>query len=78
MLCAQWRCLGFDVDGGDADYFVVPARNCLLLPDQISFVAGALMTDMIGSQYHTQKVLGVAAAMTVAVFGLGPMGAAAV
>lgn len=78
MLCAQWRCLGFDIDGGDADFFVVPARNCLPLPDEVSFVAGALMTDMVGSQYHTQKVLEVRGGQTVAVVGLGPMGAAAV
>jgi propanol-preferring alcohol dehydrogenase len=78
MLCAQWQCLGFDVDGGDADYFVIPARNALPLPDDLSFVAGAVMTDMIGSQYHTQKVLGVRGGETVGVVGLGPMGAAAV
>ena len=78
MLCPEWKCLGFDLDGGDADYFVLPARNCLPLPDEFSFVAGALMTDMIGTQYHTQKVLAVDAGKTVAVFGLGPMGAAAV
>jgi threonine dehydrogenase-like Zn-dependent dehydrogenase len=78
MLCAKWKCLGFDIDGGDADYFVVPARNALLLPDEVSFVGGSLMTDMIGSQYHTQKQLHVRGGMTVGVFGLGPMGAAAV
>jgi threonine dehydrogenase-like Zn-dependent dehydrogenase len=78
MLCPDWKCVGFDVDGGDADYHLLPERNCLLLPDEISFVGGAVMTDMIGTQYHTQKVLGVNAATTVAVFGLGPMGAAAV
>jgi len=78
MLCAQWKCVGFDVDGGDADYHLLPARNCLPLPDEVSFTAGALMTDMVGSQHHTQKVLGVRGGKTVAVFGLGPMGAAAV
>jgi propanol-preferring alcohol dehydrogenase len=78
MLCPQWKCLGFDVDGGDAEYFVIPARNALKLPASVSFVAGALMTDMVGSQYHTQKVLGVRGGKTVAVVGLGPMGAAAV
>ncbi|MGH3518296.1 MAG: zinc-binding dehydrogenase [Haloechinothrix sp.] len=78
MLCNQWKCLGFDVDGGDADYFVLPARNALPLPDEMSFVTGALMTDMIGTQYHTQKVLSVRSGQTLAVFGLGPMGAAAV
>jgi threonine dehydrogenase-like Zn-dependent dehydrogenase len=78
MLCETWQCLGFDIDGGDAEYHVLPERNCLPLPDEISFVAGALLTDMVGSQHHTQKVLGVRGGHTVAVFGLGPMGAAAV
>jgi propanol-preferring alcohol dehydrogenase len=78
MLCPNWKCLGFDVDGGDADYLVAPAHNCLKLPDQLSYEAGAVMTDMVGTQYHTQKRLGVSGADTVAVFGLGPMGAAGV
>lgn len=78
MLCPEWRCLGFDVDGGDADYFVLPARNCLQLPDELSYVAGALATDMIGTQYHAQSALDVRGGRSVAVFGLGPMGAAAV
>ncbi len=78
MLCPNWKCLGFDVDGGDADYLVAPAQNCLKLPDQLSYEAGAVMTDMVGTQYHTQKRLGVSGADTVAVFGLGPMGAAGV
>jgi threonine dehydrogenase-like Zn-dependent dehydrogenase len=78
MLCPEWKCLGFDVDGGDADYLVAPAVNCLELPGELSFAAGALMTDMIGTQYSTQKRLGVSGATTLAVFGLGPMGAAGV
>lgn len=78
MLCPSWKCLGFDVDGGDADYLVAPAYNCLKLPDQLSYEAGAVMTDMVGTQYHTQKRLGVSGVDTVAVFGLGPMGAAGV
>jgi 2-desacetyl-2-hydroxyethyl bacteriochlorophyllide A dehydrogenase len=78
MLCEQWKCFGFDVHGGDADYFVLPERNCLPLPEQLSFRAGAVMTDMVGSQYHVQKQLGVAGGKTLAVFGMGPMGSAAV
>ena len=78
MLCPNWICLGFDVDGGDADYIVAPAQNCLRLPDQLSYEAGAVMTDMVGTQYHTQKRLGVSGADTVAVFGIGPMGSAGV
>ncbi len=77
-LCSQWRCLGFDVNGGDADYLVVPGENCLKLPDQLSYEAGAVMTDNIGTLYYTQKRLGVSGASTVAIFGLGPMGGAGV
>ncbi|HEV7956881.1 MAG: alcohol dehydrogenase [Microbacteriaceae bacterium] len=78
MLCAQWKCFGFDFDGGDAEFFMLPEKNCLPLPDSISFRAGAVMTDMVGSQYHVQKQLGVSGSTTVAIVGLGPMGAAAV
>lgn len=78
MLCPEWKCLGFDIDGGDADYLVVPAVNCLKLPDELSFEAGAVMTDMIGTQYSAQKRLQISGASTVAIFGLGPMGAAGV
>jgi threonine dehydrogenase-like Zn-dependent dehydrogenase len=78
MLCPRWQCLGFDVDGGDAEYFVLPAVNCLKLRSEVSYAAGALMTDMVGTQYHTQKRLGVSGSSTVAIFGLGPMGGAGV
>lgn len=78
MLCSNVKILGFDLDGGNADYFVVPAVNCVKLPDEISYDAGAVMTDMIGTQYHAQKKLAVSGATTMAVFGLGPMGAAAI
>jgi threonine dehydrogenase-like Zn-dependent dehydrogenase len=45
--------------------------------DQVA-VAGAVMTDMIGTQYSAQKRLGVSGATTLAIFGSGPMGAAGV
>ena len=32
FLCPNWKCIGFDVDGGNADYIVVPAGNCLQTP----------------------------------------------
>lgn len=78
MLCNVWKCFGFDISGGDADYFVIPERNALPLPDHFSFKAGAVMTDMIGSQFSVQKRLGVNGSQTIAVIGLGPMGLAAV
>ncbi|AMB42115.1 MULTISPECIES: zinc-binding dehydrogenase [Paenarthrobacter] len=78
MLCPDWKCFGFDFPGGDAEYFTIAARNALPLPEQFSFKAGAVLTDMIGSQYHVQKKMAVSGNKTVAVIGLGPMGSAAV
>ena len=78
MLCPRWRCLGFDLNGGDAEYVSVPSFNCMPIPDEMSFASAALSTDMVGTQYSTQERLGISSADTVAIFGLGPMGAAAV
>jgi len=78
FLCRTWKCLGFDVDGGDADYLVVPEKNCLPLPHAIDYETGAVMTDMIGTQFATQRTLDVSGEDTVAVFGMGPMGSAGV
>ena len=77
-LCSEWKCLGFDIDGGDADYMVVPDWVCLKLPDEMSYAAGTLLLDNVGTQYNTQKRLGVSGATTVAMFGIGPMGSAGV
>jgi len=69
---------GADVDGGDAEYIVVPAANCLPIPATMSYEVATVATDMIGTQFSTQKRLAVSGADTVAIFGLGPMGAAGV
>jgi D-arabinose 1-dehydrogenase-like Zn-dependent alcohol dehydrogenase len=74
ILCKTWKCLGFDVDGGHAELIKVPAENCLRIPDQMSFIEGALSTDKFGGLYHCQKQLGVSARNSLAIFGIGPMG----
>lgn len=74
MLCEEFRCLGFDLDGAHADYLVVPAYNVLPLPDEMSFLEGAVSTDVGGTLYTACKRLGVDGTKTVAIFGMGPMG----
>jgi threonine dehydrogenase-like Zn-dependent dehydrogenase len=78
FLCPTWKCIGFDVDGGDAEYLVVPEVNAMPIPDSMSFDVAAVSTDMVGTQYSTQKRLDISGADTVAVFGIGPMGAAGI
>lgn len=78
MFCPTWKCIGFDLHGGDADYIVVPEVNCMKLPDGIDFVTAAVSTDAVGTLYHAQKRLGISGRDTIAIFGLGPMGGAGI
>ncbi|PLR75254.1 alcohol dehydrogenase [Bacillus sp. V3-13] len=78
MFCKDFKCVGFDSHGGDADYMVVPAENCMKLPDDMSFVTAAVSTDAVGTLYHAQKRLGISGRDILVVFGLGPMGNAGV
>lgn len=78
MFCKGWKCIGFDLHGGDADYMVIPAENCMKIPDEMSFVTAAVSTDAVGTLYHAQKRLNISGRDTLVIFGLGPMGGAGV
>lgn len=58
MMCKQFKCIGFDLHGGDAEYMVVPAENCMKIPDEMSYITAAVSTDAIGTLYHAQKEWG--------------------
>ena len=77
-LCPQWRCLGFTADGGNAEYLVVPERNCLRIPDSMSFVAAAISTDAFGTLYSACRKLLVSGESLLGIWGLGPMGSSGV
>ncbi|WP_121664795.1 zinc-dependent alcohol dehydrogenase family protein [Metabacillus litoralis] len=78
MFCKEFKCIGFDSHGGDADYMVVPAENCMRLPDNMSFVTAAVSTDAVGTLYHAQKRMNISGKDTLVIFGMGPMGGAGV
>jgi L-iditol 2-dehydrogenase len=78
FLCSQWTCIGFTANGGNAEFIVVPERNCLRIPDWMSYVAAAISTDAFGTLYSACKKLGVSGASILGIWGLGPMGTAGV
>jgi propanol-preferring alcohol dehydrogenase len=78
MFCKKWKCIGFDVHGGDADYMVVPESSCIKIPDSLSYIAAAVSTDAVGTLYHAQKRLQISGKDTLVIFGLGPMGGAGI
>ncbi|HSV31999.1 MAG TPA: alcohol dehydrogenase catalytic domain-containing protein [Atribacteraceae bacterium] len=74
-LCVKdMEVLGFTMHGGDADYILIAERSCLLMPERMSFVTGAVATDAIGNLYSTMKAMNVCGDDVVAIAGLGPMG----
>jgi len=68
------------VIGSFADYVVANERNCVPLPDNISFTDGAFFACVGGTAYAALRRLGVVAYLpqTIAVYGLGPVGLSAI
>jgi propanol-preferring alcohol dehydrogenase len=74
ILCPHIKIIGFDLDGGHAEYIVIPERNVLPIPSQIDFETAALSTDVMGTLYHASKVANISGKDFVAIWGAGPMG----
>lgn len=77
--CAKLRRLGFERDGGLAEFVSVPARNVVVVPETVAFEEAAAIPDAVGSPFHA--VLNraeVRPGHTVAVYGLGGLGLMAV
>jgi len=78
QLCDERRALGFDVDGGFAEYVVIPSESVRTgviceIPDNISYEEAALI-EPISCCLHAQTLVKVGAGDTVTVIGAGPMG----
>ena len=76
-FCDQLSVIGFDRHGGFAEYARVPEACCMPLPDQLSYTAGSLLTDMFGTAYRAVARSGLLPGDKVGVWGAGPIGLAA-
>ena len=74
MWCREARGYGGPVDGSHADYVIADERNCVKMPDEISFIDGAFIACPGGTAYSSMSKLDVGPGDDVAVFGLGPVG----
>jgi (R,R)-butanediol dehydrogenase/meso-butanediol dehydrogenase/diacetyl reductase len=72
-LCAEYRTLGLQVDGGLAEYVTSPASICRLVPDACDDDAAA-MTQPLAVALHALSRVGQARDETVAVIGAGGIG----
>lgn len=74
VACSQDRVIGVAVPGSFAEFMVAPERNCITLPDSVSFLDGAFMACVGTTAFGALRRLDARAHDTLAVFGLGPVG----
>jgi alcohol dehydrogenase, propanol-preferring len=66
--------LGFNQDGGDQEYVVVPERNLVAIPDAVDFASAAILTCAGMTAVHATKLSGLGLAQTAIVNGIGGVG----
>lgn len=71
--CSEFEEIGFKRDGAYAEYIVVPAYGLCELPEQVSFVHGALC-EPLGVALGTLEKAGAACGDTLVIIGAGSIG----
>jgi len=66
--------LGFNMDGGDAEYVVVPARNLVQVPAEVDFATAAVLTCAGMTAVHATRLSGLRLGQTAVVNGIGGVG----
>ena len=66
--------LGFNRDGGDADYVAVPERNLVPVPAPVDLAAAAVLTCAGMTAMHATKLSGLRMGDTAVVDGIGGVG----
>lgn len=75
VLCKQRMCIGADCEGCWADLAVVPVRNLIPIPDNLSDELAAVATDSVATAYHAVATQGgTRAGSRVAIWGCGGLG----
>jgi threonine dehydrogenase-like Zn-dependent dehydrogenase len=74
VACVRNQVVGVATGGSFAEYCVLKERNCVPLPESVSFVDGAFMACVGGTAWGAYKRLGIWPWESVGVFGLGPVG----
>jgi (R,R)-butanediol dehydrogenase / meso-butanediol dehydrogenase / diacetyl reductase len=72
-LCAEYRTLGLQVDGGLAEFVTSPASICRLVPDPVADDAAA-MTQPLAVALHALSRVALRRTDSVAVVGVGGIG----
>ena len=75
QLCRAMKRIGFERDGGHADYVAVPEANLVALPAEISYEAAAILPDAVACMYHSLIHQGrVGIGQRILMLGVGGLG----
>lgn len=77
QFCVRGEMLGKHRDGGYAEFISVPARNAVVLPEEIPFEHGAVLMCSSSTSFHALRKARLEPGETVAVFGAGGLGMSA-
>lgn len=72
-LCRDMSTLGIFCDGGFAEYNIVPSKQLLLIPKQLS-LNQAIFFEPVSCAQHNWNVLNPRPGDSILIFGAGPMG----
>jgi 2-desacetyl-2-hydroxyethyl bacteriochlorophyllide A dehydrogenase len=73
--CASMKRIGFERDGGHAEYVSVPAANVIGLPPALAYDAAAILPDAVACMYHSLIGQGrVGIGQKVLILGAGGVG----
>jgi len=78
QFCTSVKMAGNTVNGGYAEYISVPERSVFILPREIPFEQGAIMMCSSATSFHALHKARFKEGETVAVFGIGGLGMAAI
>jgi 2-desacetyl-2-hydroxyethyl bacteriochlorophyllide A dehydrogenase len=75
QLCRSMKRIGFERDGGHADYVAVPEANLVALHAEISYEAAAILPDAVACMYHSLiHQGGVGIGQRILILGVGGLG----
>ena len=73
--CTSMQRIGFERDGGHAEYVAVPAANVIGLPPTLAYDAAAILPDAVACMYHSLVGRGkVGIGQKVLILGVGGLG----
>ncbi len=79
QLCPDYEAFGISIDGGFAEYMLVPGYsidrgNAIIIPDELSYEQAALC-EPLSCTYNAYESLNTVPGDTVLIIGAGPIGA---